>query len=70
MNGVNNNGGNRDYNMILEQARGATDQVSSLAQEAHHQMEGIMATGMRFAGALAGLLGGVLGSCGGGCGGI
>ncbi len=69
MNGVNNNG-NRDYNMTLEHARGATEQASSFAQEAHHQMEGFLAMGMRLAGALAGLLGGVLGSCGGGCGGI
>ena len=67
---TNNGGGNKEYNMILEQARGATETASSFSTEAHNAMESFMAMGMRMAGMLAGMLGGILGSCGGGCGGI
>ena len=31
---TNNGGGNKDYNMILEQARGATETASSFSTEA------------------------------------
>ena len=72
MGGISNDGGggNKNYNMLLEHAKGASEAASSFSTEAHNQMESILSTGMRFAGMLAGLLGGVLGSCGGGCGGI
>ena len=59
---------NSNYNMVLENAKSATENMASGTEEAHHQMENIMSMGMKFLGAMAGLLGGV-GSCGG-CGGI
>jgi hypothetical protein len=66
----NDGGGKKDYNMLLEHAKGATEAASSFSTEAHNQMESLLSTGMRLAGMLAGMLGGILGSCGGGCGGI
>lgn len=65
---VDDQGGN-NYNMVLADAKSATEMAASATNEASHQMENIMSMGMKFAGALLGLLGG-LGSCGGGCGGI
>ncbi len=71
MGGVNNNtNGTSNYNMIAENAKSGAEKASAGSMEAQHMMEGIMNSGMKFAGALMGMLGGVLGSCGGGCGGI